>query len=813
MLAIAVIVLIATFNADSYKPRIIAAVEAATGRKLALNGPIGLKFSLHPTIEAKDVALANPPGFSRPDMARIQAIDIQLDLLPLLGRRLQIGRLVLIGPDILLERTAAGEVNWGFGPHPAAPAIPSGQRAPGETRRMALAVNDLRIENGTIAYREDRTGHLAAVALRTLQAQARSGAPMHLTAQAVVNGLPFAVTADTGSIDALEAPPAAKGWPVKAHLTAANATLDISGSVARPLEGHGYAVTVNGTIPDLAALKPFAPNAGLPPLHAVVLTARVEDAGGFPRISGLTLQAGEADLTTVLPGLKLAALNVAAPALDQPVHVKATGSLDNAALSLVASVGAPSRLLTGQPAGVFPIDLTAEAAGSQLTVKGGIADPVRLTGLDLALGAHIADSAVLSPLVRQKLPTLTNAAFEGRLTAPKGLAGPIALQGAKLTSAQGDVAGDVSLGLHPAAIHARLKSERLDADALQAGLRGGAAPPRPAPQPPPAGPKAAPRGGHVIPDTKLPFDRLRGVNADVEIAVIALITGGETWKDVAGHLVVQGGKLQLAPFKATLPAGPLDLSLTVDGTQPAPPVAVKLQAPAASLQQLLALAGQPGFAKGTLDVRADLNGAGDTPHAIAATLNGTLTATMTGGEIENRVLEAALGSVIARANPIALLQKGSSSEIHCFAARLTAHNGVATLIPFLLGSTLITVDGTGTLNLGTETLDLHLHPQGRIGGTGFAVPLTVTGGFADPHVAMNEAGAAQTGVEVVIGALAGRGGVKLPGVAGPSCASALAEARGETAPAAAPPAAGPAAPAKPTPKTVDPGALLRQLLR
>lgn len=810
-----VVIFIATFRADNYKPRIVAAVQAATGRTLALNGPIGLKFSLHPTIEVRDVALANPPGFSRPDMVRMQAVDVQLGLLPLIRGRIEIGRLVLVHPDILLERTASGDTNWQF----ARPSPPSKTAqppaAPRQHRPTQLAINDLRIDDGTLAYRDDRTGHTALIQLKTLRAEAPADAPVHMTANAVVNGLPFTVAAQTGSLHALQTPPAPPGWPVQAKLHAAGATLAVNGSVAEPMQGRGYAVTLNATIPDLAALAPFAPKAGLPPLHNVAVSAHLADTGGLPVVSALTLRAGSADLSSLAAGLTLQTLAFDAPSMDQPLHLTGSGSFAGTPVSLAATLGAPSRLLTGQPAGPFPIDLTAQAAGGNLTVKGTLAEPARLAGLDLALTGGIPDLSKLSPLAHRPLPALTNVAFQGTVSAPQLVTGPFQLQGMKLTTAQGDLSGSATIGLAPSSIRAQLSSTRLDLDALRAAQprpapASGPAAPAPAVAPPPPAPAA--RATHLIPDGKLPFDRLHGLNADITLAADTLITGGATWKQVSGHLVVQNDKLQLAPFHATLPAGPLDLSLSVDATRPAPPVAIKLRAPAAALQQLLALAGQPGVARGTVDVSADLTGSGDTPHAIAASLDGTLSATMQGGQIENRVLEAMLGKVIARANPIGLLERGSTSDIRCLAVRLTAHSGIATLNPFLLNSTLITVDGTGTLNFGNETLDLHLHPQGRIGGTGISIPLTVTGGFADPHVAMNRSGAAQGGVEMVIGALAGRSGLKLPGATAPSCAAALASARsGAPVPASASRPASPAPPAA-APKLPDAGALLRQLL-
>ena len=66
---------------------IVEAVQHATGRDLALNGKIGLKLSLRPTIQARNVAFSNPDGFSRPQMARSTGMELKLGLLPLLSGR------------------------------------------------------------------------------------------------------------------------------------------------------------------------------------------------------------------------------------------------------------------------------------------------------------------------------------------------------------------------------------------------------------------------------------------------------------------------------------------------------------------------------------------------------------------------------------------------------------------------------------------------------------------------------------------------------------------------------------------------------
>ncbi|MDB5374431.1 MAG: hypothetical protein JWP04_3073, partial [Belnapia sp.] len=139
--AAALAVFLATFDAEAQKPRIQAAVEAATGRKLTLAGPIGLKFALAPTLTLQDVALANAPGGSRPQMASIRRVEVEVALLPLLSRQVEVRRLVLLGPDILLETDAAGRPNWAFGPA-VAPAETATTPAAAEAAAPARAAQE-----------------------------------------------------------------------------------------------------------------------------------------------------------------------------------------------------------------------------------------------------------------------------------------------------------------------------------------------------------------------------------------------------------------------------------------------------------------------------------------------------------------------------------------------------------------------------------------------------------------------------------------------------------------------------------------------
>jgi AsmA protein len=843
-------VLIARFDPNSLKPRLIAAVQQATGRELALYGPISLKPSLWPTLELRDVTFANPPGYSRPQMATLDRLDLRLAVLPLLRGRYEIVRLVLGHPDILLEVDAQGHPNWQFTPaagatppgsagapnggglaagSPAAngnPAPQAGNPATSSGSGTRISVHDVQIEDATLGFRDDRTGRTQTLTVPELTAKSTaSDAPLTLAANAVYNGVALKLGGQVGPLARLQQPDADTPWPVKLTLAAAGATVSIDGALTHPLQGRGYTLTVDGTVPDLAALAPLLPGAHLPPLHDVHLGTQLIDSGGpVPVVEQASLHLGAADLGAYVAGLDVVSVDIEAPKQNQPVRIAARLSLANTPIALTAVVGAPGTLLTtGQPATPVPVDITLQAATASLTVKGAVAHPDTLAGADLALNATIPDLSVLSGLAHRALPAVTQIAFQGHLAdAAGGLLHGATLGGIKLTSAAGDLSGDLGMTVGPPpALTGKLHADRIDADALLAAAGKPVTNPAPASGAPPASaaksaappqPRAA-GTGRLFPDTPIPFNLLRRADTDLAVSVGDLKTGGSDYHSIVLHLVVQGGKLRLDPLSADLPEGSLSASLSVDATATAPPVALVLHAPGLEVAPLLAAAGLPGYAAGRLEVYADLQGTGDTPHAIAAGLDGSLGLAMQNGTIDPRLLQQLLGPVLQKGNLPGLLSRAGSGDLRCFALRADMQHGVAALRALTLNSSVLSLDGSGSINLGEETLALQLRPQGRLGGTGFVVPLRVTGPIRSPDVAINALGTAESNAGTVAGVVIGGatplgllggviGGNKLLGGAAPeSCAGPLALARGQ---------APPATPAS-QPKTSNPGALLHDL--
>ncbi len=791
---LAVVGAVLLVDPNAWRPQVEAAVQRASGRTLHI-GRLTLVPAFSPTLGAIDLALANPPGASRPDMVTIARAEVKLALLPLLAGRVEIARVLLVRPDILLERDAAGRPNWRFGVRPAEappaeakPALPAGSPVAGIAvlslpagragAASDLLVRALRIEDGRLTWSGGDGAAPVQFNLRVLDVAASGlDAPVTVIAQGAYAGQALALTAETGPLARLLDQTATRPWPVKATLEMPGARLAVAGGVVHPLNGEGYTLSVGGAAVNLSALDGLL-SARLPPLRQVAFAFRVADAGGrLPEVTGLAVRAGASDLGAFAPGLKLAHAELSAAALGEPVRAEAAGSLRRVPLRVTASFGPLAALLPDPPnPGPYPIELAAEAQGATLAVKGSVAAPARLSGIDLAVTGRIPDLSSLARLAGTSLPALRPVTLDARVADRPGTPG-FSIRGLAVTAPEADVSGElmVGLGARPS-LQATLSSRRIDLGAVLAALsQTTAAPPPgesfpdlslpdfsaaelgapeeaptgpalpvlpPLPPPPPPPPPLPPKhSGRLIPDGKLPFAALDTADADLRLSIAELRVGGASYRDLSGRLSLQDGRLTLDPVSGALPGGRAELRLSVDSRAVPPPVAVALRAPGLSLKPLLAAFHLPGDITGTAEIDADLRAAGDTPQALAAGLGGRLGVAMTDGELDNRLLGSIAGAVLAGSKvPPGLLglDRPGSTRIRCLALRADAEGGLATVSTVLLDTSRLLVYGAGTVNLRDEGMALRLRPMLKA-GVSVVVPVRVGGSFAAPKVSSDPA--------------------------------------------------------------------------
>jgi AsmA protein len=144
-------------NPNDYRGRIEQAVQHSTGRALQLSGD--LKLSVFPwlALELGKASLGNPPGFDGEAFATLRHVAFRVRLLPLLSKRLEMGRIEIDGLDLRLQKNAAGKGNWeGFGkadadaPKHAPSAAPKEADASGAG--MLQQVGGVIVRDGRFSY-------------------------------------------------------------------------------------------------------------------------------------------------------------------------------------------------------------------------------------------------------------------------------------------------------------------------------------------------------------------------------------------------------------------------------------------------------------------------------------------------------------------------------------------------------------------------------------------------------------------------------------------------------------------------------------
>ncbi|MBD0270631.1 MAG: AsmA family protein [Acetobacteraceae bacterium] len=838
--AVAVGAAVALFDPEAQKPRIAAAVEAATGRRLTLAGPVGLKFSFVPTVTLEDVSLANMPGGSRPEMARVGRVEAELALLPLLSRRLELRRVVLRAPDILLETDAEGRPNWAFAPtggaEPGAPAaaadappVPAAEAEGGVAasapRPPPVSVERITVTDGRVAYRDGATGRTRTLEIGRFGTEPVAGQDglLRFDGGAALDGLPIALEGTAGGPARLFAAGPAAPWPLRAAVAAAGAELRVEGAVERPLQARDWRFAVAAKVPDASRFAAALPNLPTPPLRDIDLAATLSDpgpeddaAGPLPRFADLSVSIGANDLAWLWPGLRLSGLRVSVPRDDAPFTLEGQAAVGNIPLRASGSLGAPRAFLAGVPAGAppgpWPVDLGIGAGAATGSLKGSIADVANgPTGIDLELALRVPDLAALSPLAGRPLPALRDLSFDTRVAERgPGFAAGVFLRGLRFASSAGDAAGDVTyaIGQRQGPL-GELASRRLDLDALLPPPS--AAAPASGADTSAAAPKAR-SDGRLIPDMPLPLDALRIVQGNLRWTFEELAAGGVPLRQVLVAVAVEDGRGRLDPFRATLPGGQQILVRgNADGTVDPPALQVAAQGTGLDLAPLLAALRAPPRLAGHLDLDADLRGAGRDLRTLAGGLSGHLGLALVDGSFDAALLQS-LPAELRRAL-VSQAGAGDRVPLHCGALRVQAENGASRLRALSLETALGRLGGEGGLNLRDETLAVKLLPDLRLGGVALRAPVNVAGTLAAPRVGVSPEAAAAAGLGALLslqqtpdrelqglaGALGGGGGAA-GGPALPDCASQLAVARGGRAGAMpssrpAPVAAAPAPPA------------------
>jgi uncharacterized protein involved in outer membrane biogenesis len=402
----------------------------------------------------------------------------------------------------------------------------------------------------------------------------------------------------------------------------------------------------------------------------------------------------------------------------------------------------------------YPFNADIRAGQTYITARGAVPKPFDLGRFYVDTTARGPDLAQLFPITGIALPNTPPYSLRGRLVREE-LVWRIDDLGGRVGDS--DLSGDVSVdtaGKRPF-LKADLRSRSLDFDDL--GAIFGAAPK--------AGPgeTVSPEQAamarkmaaqqRLLPDTPLDVERIRAMDADVSYKALSIRDTPIKLSAGSVRVRLDNGLLRAQPLRLDLPRGRVEGQVTLNARNKVPHTDLDLRLSNSRIETLVPVTFQGGTPfSGPLVGRAKLAGSGASVHDAFANADGEVTVVAVNGEIRKAIAELMGVNVI---KGLGLLKKADTTPIRCGVANFQARNGIMRADNIVLDTGPVLVKGEGTVNLGTERMDLKFRGHDKkFRLVRVLLPITAKGPLMAPKVGVQPAGAiAQGGAAVTLGSL------------------------------------------------------------
>lgn len=398
----------------------------------------------------------------------------------------------------------------------------------------------------------------------------------------------------------------------------------------------------------------------------------------------------------------------------------------DAAYTIQASAQSLDRLLEGAPL-KLALDGNGTKGSAKLKIDGTAANVTKDASFDGRLIASADSLSDFGAFSGSPLPSSEAIALDTKV---KGNAQRVTLS--DLTAGVGNKKGTGSLVADLSGKKPSITGD-LNLPQLALGAAKTAAGDKPAVS-------TADKSGRVIPNIVFPTDALAAANADVKLTIGALALPDYTLTDITLPVKLQNAQLSIAPF-----AFKLDGKSITGSTSLSPSGAgFNISGSGVPLNAIMKKGPLNG---GAITFNLKTNGQGKDLHAVLATLAGNASffvkdATYTPSSSKT-------------ADLLKVLSGGQGSGavlLSCAASNFNIAGGVANSTVLVADSSAARVDGSGSINLGSEKLQMTLKPTPKAAGLNqLAIPLRVSGTFASPSVLPDPQGTALAAAQIGLG--------------------------------------------------------------
>jgi len=242
----------------------------------------------------------------------------------------------------------------------------------------------------------------------------------------------------------------------------------------------------------------------------------------------------------------------------------------------------------------------------------------------------------------------------------------------------------------------------------------------------------APRPGRILPDLPFQTDRWQTVDADVRLRAKTLRRAKELpLEDFVTHLTLREAVLKLDPLNFGLAGGQLNTVVTLDGRQNPIQAHAQVRARKILLARLFPTVESSKTSIGQVNGDFDLTGQGNSVGRMLASANGKVGLVVADGEISRLMMEK-VGLHLWEILQLSLTGD-QRVKLRCAVADFDVRHGRMNTDALVFDTEVTTVVGTGSIDLGQETLDLTLNQKTKITSpVALRSPIYIRGNFAKP---------------------------------------------------------------------------------
>jgi AsmA protein len=259
-----------------------------------------------------------------------------------------------------------------------------------------------------------------------------------------------------------------------------------------------------------------------------------------------------------------------------------------------------------------------------------------------------------------------------------------------------------------------------------------------------------PRKGGVLPDA--PFDPVRWDSVDTDVRIKAGTIRRPKQlplQDLSARIQMKDRVLTLNPLEFGIAGGKLAGPVTLDGSKDTIRAELRMRVQKLQLAQLFPTLEQNKTSVGHIGGLVELSGTGNSVARMLGSASGKIGVFMDGGEISRFMMELVALDLWDAAR--VKLKGDEQVEIRCAIADFGVKDGVASTNAFVFDTSVVIVEGGGTINLKTEEMDLKLDPKPKDSSiASLNSPLYVRGTFSDPQVSPDVGRLAAKGLGAIV---------------------------------------------------------------